>query len=60
MWEYTVATYNNYRLHEELDFRDFLNSFGKIGWELISTEYLENRHVICVFKRKIEIQNLNS
>jgi len=69
MWEYKVATYKCLYTPEsnEQPLISFLNDFGINGWELVSTNYYDERmpgpgvnpsYIDCVFKRKIE--NLNS
>jgi hypothetical protein len=61
MWEYTVFEYH-YSRNNELHFRDQLNGFGKVGWELVSTQQREPYSkvekydivIVCLFKRKCE------
>lgn len=54
MWIYTVASFT---FSDELNLRDELNEFGKIGWELVCMEWLDSdlvryrKNVICTFKK---------
>jgi len=60
MWEYTVTEFR-YRDGDFLKFRDELNSYGKNGWKLISTEIikdiLDKKCIVCIFGRKVIIKD---
>lgn len=61
MWEYTVLEFH-YGRHDELRFRDELDRFGALKWELVSVQKREpytkiEKHdiiLICIFKKPNE------
>lgn len=54
-WEYRDVIYDTDYVKE--DFNEWLNSYGQLGWELVSIYYPNSPYSNsprCIFKRKIE------